>query len=193
MIGLGTNDPATVDPRQMLESLARLTGAVNRSTQAIPNGTLAPINPGEPLYFKIQTGFAATVADGVTQAIQNAVTNVAMDITVRASDPRVQLVNTTGVLTGIAAGQTAAFDIQFIGDGRPARFDLQFIRSGTSVVLGSIPVVLSTPILVMAISLRICWMAIFIGRRISGTISPTPHRYSPPELIRWCRRMQQPW
>ncbi|MFN7866939.1 MAG: tandem-95 repeat protein [Planctomyces sp.] len=146
VIGLGTNDPATVDPRQMLESLARLTGAVNRSTQAIPNGTLAPINPGEPLYFKIQTGFAATVADGVTQAIQNAVTNVAMDITVRASDPRVQLVNTTGVLTGIAAGQTAAFDIQFIGDGRPARFDLQFIRSGTSVVLGSIPVVLSSPI-----------------------------------------------
>jgi len=146
VIGLGTNDLSTVDPRQLLESLARLTGAVNRSTQAIPNGTPAPINPGDPLYFKIQTGFAATVADGVTQAIQNAVTNVAMDITVRASDPRVQLVNTTGVLTGIAAGQTAAFDIQFTGDGRPARFDLQFIRSGTSVVLGSIPVVLSTPV-----------------------------------------------
>ena len=125
VIGLGTNDIPTVDPRQMLESLARLTGAVNRSTQAIPNGTLTPINPGEPLYFMIQTGFAATVADGVTQAIQNAVTNVAMDITVRASDPRVQLINTTGVLTGIAAGQTASFDIQFVGDGRPARFDLQ--------------------------------------------------------------------
>ena len=146
VIGLGTNDIPTVDPRQMLESLARLTGAVNRSTQAIPNGTLTPINPGEPLYFKIQTGFAATVADGVTQAIQNAVTNVAMDITVRASDPRVQLINTTGVLTGIAAGQTASFDIQFVGDGRPARFDLQFVRAGTSVVLGSIPVVLGTPV-----------------------------------------------
>ena len=117
-----------------------------RSTQAIPNGTLTPINPGEPLYFMIQTGFAATVADGVTQAIQNAVTNVAMDITVRASDPRVQLINTTGVLTGIAAGQTASFDIQFVGDGRPARFDLQFVRAGTSVVLGSIPVVLGTPV-----------------------------------------------
>jgi hypothetical protein len=102
--------------------------------------------PAIPFYFQITSGFGTTVADGVTSAIQNAVTNVAMDITLRASDPRVQIINHTGTLTGIAAGQTAAFDIEFIGDGRPARFDLQFIRSGTSVVLGSIPVVLGTPI-----------------------------------------------
>ncbi|MFM7057513.1 MAG: tandem-95 repeat protein, partial [Planctomycetota bacterium] len=146
VIGLGTNPLATQDPRQALESLAKLTGAVNRSLVSIPNGTPDPVDPGDPFYFQITTGFGTTVADGVTSAIQNAVTNVAMDITIRASDPRVQLVNHTGTLTGIAAGQTAAFDLEFIGDGRPARFDLQFIRSGTSVVLGSIPVVIGTPI-----------------------------------------------
>lgn len=146
VIGLGTNAITTQDPRQALESLAKLTGAVNRSTTPIANGTPAPILPGDPLYFQITTGFGATVADGVTNAIQNAVTNVAMDITVRASDPRVVLVNNTGVLPGIGAGQTATFDIQFIGDGRPARFDLQFVRVGTDVVLGSIPVVMGTPI-----------------------------------------------
>ncbi len=146
VIGLGTNAITTQDPRQALESLAKLTGAVNRSTSPIANGTPAPILPGDPLYFQITTGFGATVADGVTNAIQNAVTNVAMDITVRASDPRVVLVNNTGVLPGIGAGQTATFDIQFIGDGRPARFDLQFVRVGTNVVLGSIPVVMGTPV-----------------------------------------------
>jgi hypothetical protein len=148
VIGLGTNPLATQDPRQALESLAKLTGAVNRSliSISIPNGTPDPIDPGDPFYFQIVSGFVTTVADGVTSAIQNAVTNVAMDITIRASDPRVQIINHTGTLTGIAAGQTAAFEIEFIGDGRPARFDLQFIRSGTSVVLGSIPVVSGTPI-----------------------------------------------
>ena len=146
VIGLGTNPIATQDPRQALEALATLTGAVNRSAVSIANGTPDPIDPGDPFYFQIVSGFGTTVADGVTSAIQNAVTNVAMDITVRASDPRVRLVNHTGTLLGIAAGQTATFNVEFIGDGRPARFDLQFIRSGTSVVLGSIPVVLGTPI-----------------------------------------------
>ena len=146
VIGLGTNPLATQDPRQALEALANLTGAVNRSAVSIANGTPDPIDPGDPFYFQITSGFGTTVADGVTSAIQNAVTNVAMDITVRASDPRVRLLNHTGTLTGIAAGQTATFNIEFIGDGRPSRFDLQFIRSGTSVVLGTIPVVLGTPI-----------------------------------------------
>ena len=50
------------------------------------------------------------------------------------------------MLPGIASGKTATFDIEFVGDSRPYRFDLQFVRAGTSVVLGSIPVVLGTPI-----------------------------------------------
>jgi len=146
VIGLGTNAEPAIAPRQGLEALAKLTGAVNRSAATIPNGTIDPIAPGDPFYFQITTGFGATVANGITNAIENAVTSIAMDITVRASDPRVQIVNHTGTLTGIGAGQTASFDIQFTGDGRPHRFDLQFVRAGTNVVVGSIPVVLGTPI-----------------------------------------------
>ena len=146
VIGLGTNPLATVDPRQGLESLAKLTGAVNQSSATIANGTADPIAPGDPFYFQISNGFGSTVADGVTSAIQNAVTNVAMDITLRSSDPRVRIINHTGTLTGIGGGQTASFDVEFVGDGRPSRFDLQFVRQGTEVVLGSIPVVLGTPV-----------------------------------------------
>lgn len=146
VIGLGTNPDAAAAPRSSLEALSQLTGAVNRSTSTIANGTIDAIAPGDPLYFQIGAGFGSTVADGVINAIQNAVTNVAMDITVRASDPRVRIINHTGTLTGIGAGQTAAFDFEFIGDGRPHRFDLEFVRAGTNVVLGSIPVVLGTPV-----------------------------------------------
>lgn len=146
VIGLGTNTEANLDPRQGLESLSTLTGAVNHTTTTIANGTVDPISPGDPLYFQISSGFAASVADGVVNAIQNAATNVAVDITVQASDPRVKIINHSGVRSSIGSGQTASFDIEFIGDGIPHRFDLQFVRAGTNVVLGSIPVVLGTPV-----------------------------------------------
>jgi hypothetical protein len=146
VIGLGTNAQATLDPRQGLEALAKLTGAVNRSVDVISNGTADPIAPGDPLYFQIASGFGASVANGIVTAIQSAVTDVAVDITLKASDPRVHIINHTGTLAGIGAGQTATFDVEFIGDGAPRRFDLQFVRAGTDVVVGSIPVVLGTPI-----------------------------------------------
>ncbi|MBX3420035.1 MAG: hypothetical protein KF752_00625 [Pirellulaceae bacterium] len=146
VIGLGTNPQANLDPRQALEALAKLTGAINQSTTTIANGTVDPIAPGDPFYFQIASGFAGSVSAGVVNAIQNAVTNVAVNITVRASDPRVNIINHTGTLNGLTAGQTAAFYIEYIGDGVPHRFDLQFVREGTDVVLGSIPVVLGTPI-----------------------------------------------
>ncbi len=69
-----------------------------------------------------------------------------MNVTVQASDPRVRIINHTGTRNGVGSGQTATFDIEFIGDGVPHRFDLQFVREGTNVVMGSIPVVLGTPI-----------------------------------------------
>jgi hypothetical protein len=50
------------------------------------------------------------------------------------------------VINGLSAGQTGTFDVTFTGDGRPHRFDLEFVRQGTDVVLGSIPVVIGTPI-----------------------------------------------
>ncbi len=146
VIGLGTNAEAIIDPRQQLESLAKLTGATNRTDTTIANGTADPIAPGDPFYFLIQSGFGATVADGIVQAVQNAVTNVSMDITVQSSDPRVHIINHSGTQLGIGKGQTANFDLEFVGDGRPRRFDLQFVRSGTNVILGSIPVELGVPV-----------------------------------------------
>lgn len=146
VIGLGTNPQSTLDPRQGLEAISKLTGATNQSTATIANGTADPIAPGDPLYFQIASGFGASVANGVTSAIQNAVTNVAVDIELQASDPRVHIINHTGTLHNIGSGSTATFDVEFVGDGIPHRFDLQFVRAGTNVVLGSIPVVLGTPI-----------------------------------------------
>lgn len=146
VVGLGTNPEPNGAPRQGLEALAKLTGAINQSTTTIANGTGDPIAPGDPLYFQISSGFGTTVADGVANAIQNAATTVALDITVRASDPRVHITNYTGTLTGVSSGETATFDVEFTGDGRPHRFDLQFVRAGTNVVIGSIPVVLGTPV-----------------------------------------------
>jgi hypothetical protein len=146
VIGLGTNPEASFDPRQQLEAISRLTGATNQTTTTISNGTTDAIAPGDPLYFQIASGFAASVANGVVSAIQNAVTNVAVDIDVRASDPRVHLVNHSGIATAVGSGDTASFDVEFTGDGIPHRFDLQFVRAGTNVILGSIPVVLGTPV-----------------------------------------------
>ncbi|MCA9194868.1 MAG: cadherin-like domain-containing protein, partial [Planctomycetales bacterium] len=149
VIGLGTNDSAAIDPRIGLEALASLTGAINHTTTTINNGTTNPINPGDPLYFMIGSGgdpLVGNIADGIVAAIEGAVTSVSVNVTLRASDPRVHINFTPGVINGLTAGQTAEFDVTFTGDGRPRRFDLQFIREGTDVVLGSIPVVLGTPI-----------------------------------------------
>ena len=146
VIGLGTNPEPGFDPRQGLEAISKLTGAVNRSSTTIDNGTATPITPGAPLYFQIASGFAGSVANGVVNAIQNAATQVAMDLTLRASDPRVKIINHTGTVASVGAGQTANFDVEFVGDGIPHRFDLQIVRAGTGVVMGSIPIVLGTPV-----------------------------------------------
>lgn len=146
VIGLGTNADLMSAPRSSLSGIAKLTGAVNNSVDTIVNGTATPIAPGDPFYFQISSGFGPSVANGITNAIQNAVTNIAVNMTVRASDPTVRITNFTGTVPNVGAGQTATFDVEFTGDGRPHRFDLQFIREGTNVVLGSIPVVLGTPI-----------------------------------------------
>ena len=121
VIGLGTNGTATLDPRQALEALARLTGAVNQSAVTIPNGTLDPIAPGDPLYFLISSGFGASVANGIVTAIQNAVSTVSVNLTLKASDPRVQVVSAPGVVNGVGSGETATFDVTRTGDGRPHR------------------------------------------------------------------------
>ncbi len=52
------------------------------------------------------------------------------------------MVNLTGVVSGVGAGETAVFDVKFTSDGQAHSFDLQFVRAGTNVLLGSIPVTL---------------------------------------------------
>jgi VCBS repeat-containing protein len=149
VIGLGTNDAPSMAPREGLEALASLTGAINRTAGTIANGTADAIAPGDPFYFKIGSGgdpLVLNIADGIVAAIEGAVTAVNVNVTLRASDPRVHIASTPGVINGLGAGDTATFDVTFTGDGRPHRFDLQFVRQGTDVVLGSIPVVLGTPI-----------------------------------------------
>ncbi len=146
VIGLGTNAETNLDPRQDLSAISKLTGATNQTTTTIPNGTATPIAPGDPLYFQIASGFAASVANGVVAAVQNAVTNVAVNVTLKASDPNVHIITNPGIINGLGAGDTATFSVEFTGDGIPHRFDLQFVRAGTNVVLGSIPVVIGTPI-----------------------------------------------
>ncbi len=149
VIGLGTADSASAAPRSGLEALARMTGAINQTATSIPNGTPDPIDNGDPFYFKIGSGgdpLVGNIADGIVAAIDGAVTSVNVNVTLRASDPRVHISFTPGVILGLGAGDTATFDVTFTGDGRPTRFDLQFIRAGTDVVLGSIPVVLGTPV-----------------------------------------------
>jgi hypothetical protein len=146
VIGLGTNGASNIDPRQDLEAIANLTGAINRSATTISNGTLTPIAPGSPFYFQISSGFGASVANGIVSAIESGTSSVAVDVALKASDPRVHIASTPDVVRALASGQTATFDVTFTGDGRPHRFDLQFVRAGTDVVLGSIPVVIGTPI-----------------------------------------------
>jgi hypothetical protein len=146
VIGLGTNGQTNIDPRQQLSAISKLTGAVNRSTATIPNGTTVPIAPGDPYYFQIASGFGASVANGVVSAISNAVINSAMNISLHATDSKIGMSSNPTVVNNVGPGQTATFDVTFTGDGRPHRFDLQFVRQGTDVVLGSTPVVIGTPI-----------------------------------------------
>lgn len=74
VIGLGTNSGATTDPREGLEALATLTGAVNTSTTPIDSGIVGDaIEQNEPMYFVINTSSATTVANAITQAITGSV------------------------------------------------------------------------------------------------------------------------
>ncbi|HOX39641.1 MAG TPA: SdrD B-like domain-containing protein [Candidatus Brocadiia bacterium] len=141
VIGLGNSTSPTYAPRQPLEALSILTGAVNGSTRTIESNISGdPIEPGDPFFFYITAGSGTTVADGIVAAVESAVTSTSFDISLRASEDGVLMENLTGVVTDVGEGETASFDVEFTGDGTPRVYDLQFVRAGTSVVLGSIPV-----------------------------------------------------
>ncbi len=68
---------------------------------------------------------------------------LAIDVVASSSAARIQ--NLTGPVTGVGAGETAQFNIQFSSDGTPQAFELLFNRPGNNVILGSIPVTINTP------------------------------------------------
>jgi hypothetical protein len=146
VIGLGVGTDTTNAPRSNLSALAKLTGAINDTSTAIPDGSGGMINPGDPFYFPIQEGsssFATTIAAGIEAAVNSAVTSVKFDINVVVTDSSIGFTNLTGPVLGVSPGGTAGFDVKFTGDGSTHTFELDFVRNGTSLVLGSIPVTIT--------------------------------------------------
>ena len=150
VIGIGANssynpydagDPNAA-PRVVLEALATLTGATNQSDQSIESGiTGDPIDPGDPLYFKLSNiTNSSAIAATISAAVNAAITSTAFDITVEGTESGL-LNNLSGFQFGVMSSETVEFDVQLIGDGQAHSFDLQVV-SDTGVVLGSIPVII---------------------------------------------------
>ncbi|MGK7905468.1 MAG: Ig-like domain-containing protein [Hormoscilla sp.] len=143
VIGLGTGEDTSMDPRQALEAIATLTGAVNNSTDSIENGIDDdPIAPGDPLYFFIDPTSPTQLASGITTAIDTAV-SLSLGIDLVVSPPTTAFANLTGVQTGVVAGEPVTFEAQFRGTQSGRRFALQFVNTGNDEVLGFIPVNIS--------------------------------------------------
>jgi RHS repeat-associated protein len=87
----------------------------------------------------IATSFTKAFVDFKTEEIRSQ-----LGIDLIASDSTAPFVNRTGVVTGVAGGQTVSFDAEFTGDGLAHSFDLQFVRADSGVLLGSIPVTINT-------------------------------------------------
>lgn len=147
VIGLGTEEDPEDDPREPLEALAILTGAVNNSEVSIENGIADdPIDPGDPLYFQISSDPEAgeDIAQGIATAVEAGVTSISFEIDLVPSEPEVELVNLTGSQTA-APGETVSFEVEFTGTENGNLFDLLFAPGGTTFGLGSIPVSITNP------------------------------------------------
>ncbi len=147
VIGLGTNSEDVYAPRRTLEALAKLTGAVNRSTASVPSGISGdPIATGDPFYFQINpfdTQNPTNVADGIRTAITSGLTDPAVNVRLRITDPTVSFVSNPTLRSGVGPGEQASFTVTFTGNGSPHNFDLQFVNDATNVLLGSIPVTIN--------------------------------------------------
>jgi len=140
VIGLG-RDWGNPDPRQFLEALAKLTGAVNESPQTIDSGIPGdPIEPGDPLYFDIYG--QGDPAAGIGAAIRAALINSSFALNVEGTEPGI-VTNLTGIQYDAISGTTATFEIQVTGDGQAHSLDLHFLNIAT--VLGSIPLTIRVP------------------------------------------------
>lgn len=144
VVGLGTNDDVSSAPRQLLESLATVTGAFNRTGQSVNAGTSDTLAPNDPLYFRIDPGNAVSVANILVTAVVTAAKSAVLNVDVIASDSAAHITRVTPIETLNAPGQTASFTVSFTHDSPSGRrFDLQFINADTHAVLGSIPIVYS--------------------------------------------------
>ena len=142
VIGLGTNEEAFHAPRSTLEAISRLTGATNASRNDIDSNIPADkIAPGDPLYFLIN-GNANSLASGVAAAIEAAVKATPSNVNLVATDQTAGFTNVTGQRV-VAPDTITAFETEFLGDGQAHVFDLQFLRTGTSEVIGTIPVAIN--------------------------------------------------
>ena len=142
VIGLGTNELSGDAPRKTLEAISRLTGATNASSQTIANNTLDAIAPGDPLYFQID-GSADVLTTGVTTAIEAAIKATPTNVNLVATDTRAGFTNETGQVPNVRPGGIAEFKTKFLGDGQAHVFDLQFVRTGSSEVIGTLPVAIN--------------------------------------------------
>ena len=70
-----------------------------------------------------------------------------LQINLQTSDSTVGFENLTGIVDGVAPGETAMFDFSITQDGLARAFDVQFVREGTGNLLGSIPVRIAGPFL----------------------------------------------
>lgn len=140
VIGLGTNADTISSPRRMFEGLSVLTGAINQSTQSIESGIVGdPIEPGDPLYFRIALGSPASIAVGIESAIKASVSDVAISIDVIAADSSISFQNKTGIVSNVRPGDLVSVNIEIDPVSTARNTDILFVRAGTTTILGSIP------------------------------------------------------
>jgi len=78
VIGIGKSehhDPEQ-EPRTALEAFAEATGAVYHGAGTLENGTNAPIEPGDPLYFNRDAASGYTLGQGLLAGLSSQVTSV---------------------------------------------------------------------------------------------------------------------
>ncbi len=118
-----------VDPKPLLQSIARLTGALDENRS--------------PLTFELIGANAAEVADQIVGAVRPVVTQ-----------PRAVTLKDVGNDAGfgfsfepeqqiVGPGESAEFDVTITGNGQAGSFEIQFVSGGT--ILGRIPVTINGP------------------------------------------------
>jgi len=121
------------DPSQFMSALGLLTGAVDGS--------------GNPLVFSTSVSTSA-LTNAIVKAITTTTTQpVDIGLTTTTLPAHLSFSAAPTVVSGVAPGGTATFDVTLTGDGSPVMgtFDLQFVDVHSDAVLGTIPVSIVGP------------------------------------------------